>query len=154
MGNRTPHAPKLFTLAGLYPSCRATHYSAILPSTQEPQNPFARIGNASIGASKHQYHSRLLRYSVGSLPVAPPRPPPLCCEVGNRTRHRAKCSICGTSIIQRGATCLRLSFCCPLQTYSQSYSIGEVMLLSFLSPLLSELTQLSAQLIVLPQNLG
>ena len=64
--------------------------------------------------AKHPYHTRLLRYSVGSLPAAPPRihqyegrslqvtSSPLCCEVWNRTRHRAKCSISDTSIIQRG----------------------------------------------------
>lgn len=86
---------------------------ASLPtSTQEPQN-LLRGGKVPIGAAKHlcsvlgalppSYSFAPPRYSVGSLPVAPPRvhqyegrslqvtSSPLCCEVGNRTRHAAKC---------------------------------------------------------------
>lgn len=105
---------------------------ASLPTSTQDLRTSCEEERFSRGAAKHPYFLRLLRYSVGSLPAAPPRlhqyegrslqvtSSPLCCEVGNRTRHRAKCSISDTSIIQRGATCLRLSFCYPLQTYSHT----------------------------------
>lgn len=95
-----PHTVlRLFGVSTLYhtryPLASTTIHPGASESFCKDRKGFHRCGQAPLSSMPlhccGSYHSRLPRYSVGSLPVAPPRPPPLCCEVGNRTRHVAEC---------------------------------------------------------------